>query len=114
MCDGGLTDRIILPASKLHLASRLTMDQCALVETLAIGCHAVNRGNPRPGENVLIIGAGPIGLSALEFVKLSGARPIVIDISETRLRFVREVMGVPAVLRATGGESDMKSLAELT
>ncbi len=41
---------------------------------------------PKPGDQVLVIGAGPIGLSALEFVKLSGARPIVADISESRLR----------------------------
>jgi 2-desacetyl-2-hydroxyethyl bacteriochlorophyllide A dehydrogenase len=114
MCDGGLTERIILPARKLHLAPRLTVEQCALVETLAIGCHAVNRGNPNAGENVLIIGAGPIGLSALEFVKLSGARPMVMDISEARLRFVRDVMRVPDVLLAAGDDSDLKRVAVLT
>jgi alcohol dehydrogenase len=92
----------------------LSPDQCALVETLAIGCHAVNRGNPKAGDNVLIIGAGPIGLSALEFVKLSGARPIVMDISEGRLRFVRAVMRVQDTLLAAGNECDPKSLAALT
>ena len=51
----------------------LTLEQLALVETLAIGCHAVDRGDPQPGENVLVIGAGPIGLSTLEFVRLTGA-----------------------------------------
>lgn len=114
MCDGGLTERIILPARKLHLANSLTPDQCALVETLAIGCHAVDRGHPQPGENVLIIGSGPIGLSALEFVKLSGARPIVMDIAETRLAFVREKMGVPDTIAVRGDESDLKAVSELT
>jgi len=114
MCDGGLTERMILPGRKLHPAARLTPDQCALVETLAIGCHAVDRGNPQPGENVLIIGAGPIGLSALEFVKLSGARPIVMDISEGRLTFVHEKMGVPDTLLVQGDESAVKALATLT
>ena len=114
MCDGGLTARILLPARKLHLAGQLTPDQCALVETLAIGCHAVDRGNPRAGENVLIIGAGPIGLSALEFAKLSGARVIVMDISEGRLAFVRGQMGVPDTLLVRGDDSDVKALAELT
>ena len=114
MCDGGLTERIVLPARKLHKASNLTADQCALVETLAIGCHAVNRGNPKAGENVVIVGAGPIGLSALEFVKLSGARPIVLDISEARLRFVREVMRVPDTVLVAGNDSDVKTLTTLT
>jgi len=114
MCDGGLTERIILPARKLHLAGKLSPDQCALVETLAIGCHAVDRASPKAGENVLIIGAGPIGLSALEFVKLSGARTIVMDISENRLAFVRDKMGVPDTLPVHGDESDVKTLAEMT
>ncbi len=114
MCDGGLTERIVLPARKLHLASKLTPDQCALVETLAIGCHAVDRGAPRAGENVLIIGAGPIGLSALEFVKLSGARPIVMDLAETRLAFVREKMGVPDTLAVKGDDSDLRAVSALT
>lgn len=114
MCDGGMTERILLPARKLHLASKLTSDQRALVETLAIGCHAVNRADPKPGENVLIVGAGPIGLSVLEFAKLSGARPIVMDISERKLAFVRGTMGVPDTILAAGDDSDMKSLADLT
>jgi len=114
MCDGGLTERINLPARKLHPANRLTAEQCALVETLAIGCHAVNRANAQGGQNALIIGAGPIGLSALEFVKLSGARPIVMDISEQRLAFVRNQMRVPDTLQAKGDETDVRALAEFT
>ena len=114
MCDGGLTSRILLPARKLHLAPKLTYDQAALVETLAIGCHAVNRAGPMAGENVLVIGAGPIGLSALEFVKLTGATPIVADISESRLQFVREKMGVPNTLLIHGTEADIQQVAALT
>jgi alcohol dehydrogenase len=74
----------------------------------------VNRGTPQPGQNVLIIGAGPIGLSALEFVKISRARPLVMDVNETRLGFVRERMGVPDILLARGDETDVKALAGLT
>ncbi len=114
MCDGGLAERILLPARKLHVANSLTPDQCALVETLAIGCHAVVRGNPKSGENILILGAGPIGLSALEFAKLSGARPIVMDISEGRLAFVRDTMGVPDTILVRGDESDVQSLSYIT
>jgi len=106
MCDGGLAERYLLPARKLHVSRTLTFDQLALVETLAIGCHAVNRGNPRPGEHVLIIGAGPIGLSAVEFAKLSGARTIVMDMNAGRLAFVREKMGVPDTILLAPGEEE--------
>ncbi len=114
MTDGGLTDRILLPARKLHVSAKLGYEALALVETLAIGCHAVARGNPRPGEHVLVIGAGPIGLSVVEFAKLSGAKTIVMDMNEGRLAFVREKMGVPDTLLATGDGKELERLAELT
>ena len=114
MMDGGLTREILLPARKLHVSRKLDFEQLALVETLAIGCHAVNRGAPKPGEHVLVIGAGPIGLSAIEFARISGAKTIVMDMVESRLQFVREKMRVPDTLLAKGNEDDLKRLAELT
>jgi alcohol dehydrogenase len=101
-CDGGLRPRFLVPARKLHVSRRLGFEQLALVETLAIGCHAVNRAALRPGESCLIIGAGPIGLAVLEFVKLGGARPIVLDVNEQRLDFCRRVMGVADTIRRSG------------
>jgi 2-desacetyl-2-hydroxyethyl bacteriochlorophyllide A dehydrogenase len=114
MCDGGMTERITLPAHKLHPSAKLSFEQLALVETLAIGCHAVNRGNPKPDEHVLVIGAGPIGLSAIEFAKLAAKKTIVMDMNEQRLAFVREKMGVPDTILSKGDGEEMKRLAELT
>jgi alcohol dehydrogenase len=114
MCDGGMCERMILPARKLHLSRKLTYEQLALVETLAIGCHAINRGNPQPGENVLVIGAGPIGLSIVEFAKLSGAKTIVMDMNDQRLAFVRERMGISDILLTTGDGEELKRLGVLT
>src|SRR5438477_347192 len=114
MCDGGMCERMILPARKLHLSRKLTFDQLALVETLAIGCHAINRGNPRAGETVLVIGAGPIGLSVVEFARLSGARTIVMDMNNQRLAFMREKMGVPATILTKGDGEKLARLSELT
>src|SRR3954453_242002 len=66
-CDGGLRPQFLVPARKLHIARSLTFEQLALVETLAIGCHAVDRAALQADESCLIIGAGPIGLATLEF-----------------------------------------------
>lgn len=114
MCDGGLAEQFLLPARKLHISTRLTYDQLALVETLAIGCHAVDRAAPKPGETVLVIGAGPIGLSAIEFVKVSGARCLVMDMNADRLAFCRDVMKVDGIIPATGDGSEITALAALT
>lgn len=114
MMDGGLTERMVLPARKLHPANKLSPEQCALVETLAIGCHAVNRGNPIAGEHVLVIGAGPIGLSVIEFAKLSGAKTIVMDLNEQRLEFVRTKMGVPDTICCKGDGTELEALKQMT
>jgi alcohol dehydrogenase len=105
---------MLLPAHKLHPANRLSPEQCALVETLAIGCHAVNRGNPQAGEAVLVIGAGPIGLAVIEFVKLSGATCIVLDLNDQRLAFCRQQMGVPQTIHSKGDGAELDQLKELT
>lgn len=113
-CDGGLQPLYLTPARKLHPAPSLSYEQAALVETLAIGRHAVNRSTLAAGETALVIGAGPIGLSVIEFTRLAGARTIVLDMNERRLAFVREVMGVPDTIVAKGDGSEVTRLAELT
>jgi alcohol dehydrogenase len=112
--DGGLRSRFILPARKLHPSAKLSLEQLALIETLAIGCHAVNRANPQPGESVLVIGAGPIGLATIEFVKLTGAKIIVLDLNAQRLEFCRQVMKVDHVLQAESDGSELQTLTEMT
>src|SRR5436853_5321323 len=51
-CDGGLRPFFTVPARKLHISTKLSYDQLALVETLGIGCHAIQRGNPQPNETI--------------------------------------------------------------
>ena len=102
--DGGMRPRFIVPGRKLHPSKKLTLDQLALVETLAIGCHCVNRGNPQKGEHTLVIGAGPIGLSVIEFLRLAGAQITVLDLAPSRLKFAKETMGVHHTLTPDGSE----------
>jgi 2-desacetyl-2-hydroxyethyl bacteriochlorophyllide A dehydrogenase len=113
MTDGGLRDRFVLRADKLHPSASLTFDQLALVETLAIGCHAVDRSALTAGENCLVIGAGPIGLSAIVFAKLTGARVIALDLSERRLDFAKRVMGVDeTVVLSDAVEQDLRRVTD--
>lgn len=113
-CDGGLQPLYTLPARKLHPSPRLAPAENALVETLAIGCHAINRGRPTEQETVLVIGAGPIGLSALEFARLAGSRVILMDMAESRLAFAREKLGVTETLLATGTADDEQAVHRMT
>ena len=77
--DGGMQQLISIPAANLIQSDGLTADECATVEFLAIGAHAVRRGVVSKEDRVLVVGAGPIGLGAALFASLSGAKVAVLD-----------------------------------
>jgi 2-desacetyl-2-hydroxyethyl bacteriochlorophyllide A dehydrogenase len=110
--DGGMRDEFILPAHKLHVANDLPLDTLALIETLAIGAHAVDRAAIAPDETALIIGAGPIGLSALQFAKLAAREVIVLDISAERRTFAQRAMGAAHTVAA--GADALEQVRALT
>ena len=111
--DGGHRERIQVPLAKLHRSDRLTLDQLALVETLGIGAHAVDRAAVAPGETVLVIGTGPIGLAVIQFAMAAGARVVAMDVNEARLAFCRDTLGVTETLLA-GGLEVVAELSRLT
>ena len=114
--NGGLRlGTYAVPARKLHPGNDLDYDQLALVETLAIGSHAVQRGNPQPGETVLVIGAGPIGLACLEFLKLmNGVQVIVMDMLQSRLDFCAENLGITRGVKFQPDGSHLAEIEQLT
>src|SRR3954469_4355224 len=112
--DGGLRERFILRADKLHPSEQLSYEELALVETLAIGCHAVNRAAPRAGDHLLIIGAGPIGLSVLEFALLAGSNITVMDMNAERLSFCRRNYHLTNTVQFKGDGSDLDQMREIT
>jgi 2-desacetyl-2-hydroxyethyl bacteriochlorophyllide A dehydrogenase len=88
--DGGMSEYISVPVNKLLQGGSMSFDELALVEPLAIGAHGIRRAAVKPGEFVLIVGAGPIGLGTMEFAKIAGAKVIAMDMNEGRLNFCRE------------------------
>jgi len=101
--DGGMRPLIAVPAAKLHRSRTLGYDELALIETLGIGAHAVERAQIAPDDFVLVIGAGPIGLSVIQFARLSGATLAVLDVSGPRLQFARDHLGVRETIVAGDG-----------
>jgi 2-desacetyl-2-hydroxyethyl bacteriochlorophyllide A dehydrogenase len=111
--DGGMRENLVVPIRKLHPSKNLTLDQLALVETLAIGCHAVDRAGLEKGEFVLMIGAGPIGLGVMQFAIETGAQVIVLDVNAQRLEFCRSRLSVPYTIDASR-ENVLEALAGIT
>ncbi len=100
--DGGMRELMTVPVAKLHRSRTLSVDQLALIEMLTIGAHAVRRAELEPGENVLIIGAGPIGLATATFAQLVGARVSVLEISPRRREFCRAQLKIERCLDGGG------------
>jgi 2-desacetyl-2-hydroxyethyl bacteriochlorophyllide A dehydrogenase len=110
--DGGMCEYICVPVSAVVVTHNLSFDEMALVECLAIGAHAVRRASITAEDTVLVLGAGPIGLGAIQFAQLAGARLIVSDLSEEKLEFCRSQLLVSDTINANG---DTKSiLSEIT
>jgi 2-desacetyl-2-hydroxyethyl bacteriochlorophyllide A dehydrogenase len=109
--DGGMREYAIVPIAKLHPSQTLTNEQLVLVEPLSIGAHAVSCAQLAEGEQVLVLGAGPIGLAVTQFALLAGAKVIVMDISEQRLAFCRHMY--PTVTCLNNSRDALATLQEL-
>ena len=111
--DGGMKEFISVPSSSLIHGDGLGNEALALVEPLAVGAHGVRRAAVKPGEFVLVVGAGPIGLGVMEFAKIAGANVIALDINEQRLEFCRSRLHITHAIN--GASADVvKVLKEIT
>lgn len=103
--DGGMAEYVKVPYRKLYSSKLLSFEQLAVVEPLSIGAHAVQRGEVSSNDIVLVIGAGPIGLSVIQFAKLRGATVVVLDMNSDRLNFAKQNLHVDSTITASEGFS---------
>ena len=113
--DGGMCERLSLPAGNLYPAGDLSLDAAATIEFLAIGAHGIRRSGLGPGARTLVIGAGPIGVGAGIFATIAGATVTVMDRDVSRLALGAGLMqaagsvmaderAAEAIAAATGGD----------
>lgn len=98
--DGGMVEFLSVPERLLVHGAGLTPEQLALVEPLSVSAHGIRRAAVQPGEFVLVIGAGPIGLAAMEFARIAGAQVIAADVNEQRLQFAKDKLGIQLAVNA--------------
>lgn len=95
--DGAFQGRWNVPAHVLHrLPDGMRLDHAALVEPLAVAVHDVRRARVALGEDVLIIGGGPIGMLVALAARQAGGRVTLSEVNENRLKAARE-MGFQAL-----------------
>lgn len=99
-CDGGMAEYLCVPVQNVVPAGSASLDDAAMIEFLAIGAHGVKRGSITAQDRVLVVGSGPIGMSAIIFAKARGAHVTVMDLRADRLGFTLDVLGADQMLVA--------------
>lgn len=85
-CDGGCQEYYAQPEQNWHkIPEQLPWTQAVMIEPYTIGAQMISRGQVGPDDTVLIHGAGPVGLIALDMAKQRGARVVVAEMLEKRL-----------------------------
>lgn len=92
-CDGAMAEYVKVPADKvLEIPPTLSLKLGAFIEPLAVGVHAVRRSGYKPGDRVVVFGAGPIGLCVASCLKYFGAsKVIVIEANPYRLQVAQKL-----------------------
>ncbi len=85
---GGFAERIVVPAaSSFAVPEPIEPVHAALVEPYAVGLHTIDAVGVEPGDKVLVVGAGTVGLTSITWAALRGAERItVVDPNEARRR----------------------------
>lgn len=99
---GGMSEYTVVPDYMAKvLPDEVPSDIGALIEPLAVSYHGIRHAGVRAGDNVLVFGAGPIGLTALLCLQAAGASVIAVsEVADARKRLARE-LGVTEVLDPT-------------
>lgn len=76
----------------LPIPENISMDDAAMIEPACVGYHGAKRGEIKPGDVALVVGAGPIGIFTMQSCKVLGADKVIIaDLDEWRLDLARSL-----------------------
>lgn len=89
--NGVMCEYAVLPWEKIIPAGDLSPRDCALIEPMSVGFHAVSRARIADNEYVMVIGCGMIGIGAIVRAVLRGATVIAVDIDDEKLELAKKI-----------------------
>lgn len=96
--DGGFAEYVKVSEKNVHVfKTDFKSSLLSMTEPFTIGMQINNRGKIKKGDNVFIMGCGPIGLCILQVAKMNGARVIISDLVESKLATAKE-MGADEII----------------
>ena len=103
--NGVMCEYAVLPWTKIIPAGNISSRDCALIEPMSVGFHAVSRAQVIDNEYVMVIGCGMIGIGAIVRAALRGATVIAVDLDDEKLERIQEItagFGADVVIEAVG------------
>ncbi|MBN1894890.1 alcohol dehydrogenase catalytic domain-containing protein, partial [bacterium] len=112
--DGGFAEFVGVPGDRVHpLPADLTPQQCALIEVMSIGFHALNRSGLKAGDTAAIWGAGKIGQCILQACRTVTDKLVIVDVLDERLQTAARA--VPGCMTVNAGKTDaVRAVREAT
>lgn len=110
--NGAMGEYLALPWSKVIPAADTTPRDCALIEPMSVGFHAVSRAQVTDIDVVMVIGCGMIGMGAIVRASLRGATVIAVDLDDEKLALAKQVGAAYGI--NSGTENLHERLLELT
>jgi 2-desacetyl-2-hydroxyethyl bacteriochlorophyllide A dehydrogenase len=96
--DGAFAERLVMPASLVHPIGDLEFEAAAFLEPTTVALWAAERGRIAPGDRVIVLGAGTIGLLAMQAARARGAASVTVtDLDDRPLALARELGADAAV-----------------
>ena len=89
--NGVMCEYAVLPWTKIIPAGNISPRDCALIEPMSVGFHAVSRAQVIDNEYVMVIGCGMIGIGAIVRAALRGATVIAVDLDDEKLELAKKV-----------------------
>ena len=111
---GGLAEYVSVPETVLYDLGDLSFEVGAFVEPLSCVAHGLKHQAPiRPGDDVLIFGAGPIGLLLMQAARAEGAERVVVTDTQTGRLAVAAQLGAVIVEAGAGQDAQLRDLAPI-
>ena len=112
--DGAFSEYITMPIERIYDGKGLPAKTLALIEPFCISYHGVSRADVKAGDNVLVIGAGTIGVLAAVAAKAKGAKVYISDVAEKKMNYAVETFGLDGGILNDSHENFIQRVEEIT
>lgn len=112
--DGAFCEYITMPLERIYDGKGLSPKVLAAIEPFCISYHGVQRAGIKPGDKVLVVGAGTIGVLAANAAKALGGEVYLCDVAEQKLQYAMDTFGFAGTIVNSSTEALEKAVGEIT